>query len=85
MKTNRLDEVTDMIKKCLNGAIGEVQKQFKNTNPYRQEKVDDKERLFKYSQMTQQQLDFYASQFGAEVVQRYINEMAKLQRRYQNA
>lgn len=48
MKENRFDIVTDMVKERFRLASKEAQKMFKNTNPYRQEKMSDDEILQKY-------------------------------------
>ena len=40
MTENRMDRVTDLLKERIYGVRDEVRKQFKGTNPYRMEKVE---------------------------------------------
>jgi len=82
MKQNKMDLVTDLVKKRIKLAFGEAKEQFKNTNPYRQEPISTEEQLYHYSQMTPE-LEFTMRQsIGDDMVNDYKMRMEKLKRRY---
>ncbi len=78
-----MDRITDLTKSRVSRIVVNAATQFKGTNPYRQEPVSPKDRLYKYSQLTPEQLNFYAQHFGVEVIQRYVDDMERLKERYQ--
>ena len=82
MKQNRLDTVTDLLKARVNRAIGEARKQFKNTNPYRQEPKSTEERLYEFSEMTPEIEQTLRQQVGDMAVDTYIQRMQKLGGKY---
>lgn len=57
MKENRFDIVTDMVKERFRLASKEAQKMFKNTNPYRQEKMSDDDIVSKYQSLDPRVID----------------------------
>lgn len=86
MKQNKMDLVTDELKGRVNLALNEAKLQFKGTNPYRQEKVSNKERLDKYAQFTPE-IERTLIQGGVppQVISNYHLKMQELIRRQRNA
>ncbi len=82
MKKNQYDLATDYLKERVNLAFGELRKQYGRANPYRQEPVEPRQRLFDYSQITPEQIAFARQQFGPEIVDKYIVDMEGLKARY---
>lgn len=80
MRKNRMDIVTDLIKKRVSLAFGVAQKQFKNTNPYRKEKIPDEERLYDFANLTDSDIEFGMQHFPAGVTN-YLKDMDELMRR----
>ena len=60
-------------------------KEFKGTRPFDQEAVDNRQRLYDYSQLTPEKIQFARQNFGNEVVDNHILEMEQLKARYKNA
>ena len=84
MRTNRMDIVTDLIKKRMSLAFGVAHTQFKNTNPYRKERIPDEERIYDFAQLSDEDINFARQNFPPEVVNEYFGKMQDLIRR-QNA
>ena len=82
MRTNRMDIVTDLIKKRVGLAFGVAQKQFKNTNPYRKERIPDEERIYDYANLSDEDINFARQNFPPEVVDEYFGKMEELRRKY---
>ncbi len=78
MKENRLDNITDLIKERIGGIVGEAHKQFKGTNPYRQEKVSTDEQLSHYDTMTPYLETSLRQSFGNQVVDNYKVKMEQI-------
>ena len=78
MKNNQFDLVTDLVKRRIGLAIGEAQKRFKNTNPYRMEKVTDEDRIKDYQSLTPDKIDFARKSFGDATVDAYLSKMLEL-------
>lgn len=74
---NIMDIATDILKERLEDAYAELAIQYHKKRPYRKEPVSVEERLFKYSQITPEQLDVGRREFGDEVVDAYLNSMQK--------
>ncbi len=84
VKTNRLDIITDLLNERINGVKEEVSRQFKGTNPYRQEPVSPQERIQKYLNTSPEQIQFMRQNFGNQAVDTYIAKMNELILRRQN-
>lgn len=78
MKDNKFDIVTDLVKRRIGLAIGEAQKRFKNTNPYRMEKVTDEDRLRDFQSLTPDKINFARQNFPQEL-DTYLAKMNELQ------
>ncbi len=78
MKNNKFDLVTDLVKHRINLAIGEAQRRFKNTNPYRMEKVTDEDRIRDYQTLTPEKIGFAKQNFGEDEVNAYLTKMQNL-------
>ena len=85
MKENELDRRTDKIKTRLNSVFSKIQSRYGKANPYRMERVPDKERLMDFAQQTPEDIEFGRQQFGDEVIDKYLTQMGNLQGRYKNA
>ncbi len=81
MKENRLDRLTDGVLERVGRILGEVKLQYKNTNPYRMEPVEPKEKLYNYEKIAPEVKAYYqnADPVGFAQVE---GEMEKLRRRY---
>lgn len=82
MKENRMDSITDGIKERINRITSEAQKQFKGSNPYRQEPKSPRDRLLDYNQLTPDVERFLRQSYGDMVVDSYKTKMEALMRRY---
>ena len=82
MKENRLDKITDKLLLRVNRIVATAHKQYKSTNPYRKERIPDKERLYEFSQLTDEDINFARQNFPPEVVNEYFGQMEELRRRY---
>lgn len=78
MKENVFDQATDILKERMNLAMGELKKQYKTANPYRQEPVSEKQQVAEFLQKTPSQIQFARQQFGGEAVDSYIGKMRDL-------
>jgi len=76
-----MDIITDAIKSRVTGITGEAHKQFKGSNPYRQEPVSRKERLLHYADMTPEIEMSMRQEMGDAAVDNYILKMEALLRR----
>lgn len=86
MKQNRLDRITDGVLERVGRIRGEVQSQYKNTNPYRMEKVSPEEQIKNYLSMTPEMETQFRQQMGDEAMGEYTNKMNELiMRRQENA
>ncbi len=77
-KTNRLDRITDLTKMRVERVLGVATRQFKGSNPYRQEVVSPAERIQKYLSTSPEQLQFMRQNFGNQAVDTYIAKMNEL-------
>ncbi len=82
MKKNQYDLATDFLKERMNLGFAEMHKQYGKSNPYRQEPVDPKQRLYDYMQKTPQDFEFARQNFPPEIVDKYIADMEGLKARY---
>jgi len=81
MKRNKMDIVTDLVKKRMGIAFGEAQKQYKNTNPYRKERIPDEERIMSYTSLMPDVEQELRQQFGdAPVEQMHLNMQKLIER-----
>ncbi len=78
MKNNKFDIVTDEVKRRMSLAIGEARRRFKNTNPYRMEKVTDEDRIRDYQTLTPEKIAFAKQNFGENEVNAYLTKMQNL-------
>ncbi len=78
---NQFDQATDILKSRVNSAYAEMHKNYQNTNPYRQQPSDPKERIYQFSQFTPQDFVMARRTFGDDVVNQYIANIQKLQGR----
>ena len=85
MKKNLMDTATDILKDRIDRAYDVLNKTYKKTNPYRQEPSDPKERILHFSRLTPEDFMTMRQQFGDDVTNNYITEIAKLMRRQGNA
>ena len=81
MRENKFDIVSDEVKRRIGLAIGEAQKRFKNTNPYRQEPMDNRQRLLDFEMQSPQDREFARSNFG-DAYAAYEQEMLKLKEKF---
>lgn len=86
MKENRLDNITNLLKERITGIVGEAQKQFKGTNPYRKEKVSLDDQLAHYNTLTPYMETSLRQSLGNEMVDSYKTRMEQIKlRRLGNA
>jgi hypothetical protein len=72
-----------MLKSRLSGAFDELRKQYKGTNPYRQEPIPRQERLAQYTKFTPEIEQMMRQSVGDAAVDRYIVKMeAEARKRY---
>ena len=84
MKKNVLDLVVDELHRRRGLVKGVLSKQFKNTNPYRQEPVSDEERIRRYwSDIVPYEAELRAQ--GIDVDGIHANMRELINRRMQNA
>lgn len=81
MKENRMDRLQDKLNARVARIGGRISGINKNTNPYRQERIPDEERLDDYAQLTNTDIDFARQEFGDEGVANYLRQMDELMRR----
>lgn len=81
MKQNKMDIVTDLVKKRMGIAFGEAQRQYKNTNPYRKEPIPDEERIQSYLSLTPDVEQELRQQFGDAPVEQMHSDMQELIKR----
>jgi len=62
---------------------GELKDRFRKTKPFRQEEVSPKETLVEYDEMTPEDIQRMRGEFGDEAVDIYLNNIGKVQRRYE--
>jgi len=81
MTKNFMDLVTDELKGQIRQAQEEARLQFKGKDPYRKERVDDKQRLYEYDQTPEEQKQFGRQNFPDQYAI-YEEEIEKIRRRY---
>ena len=81
VRENRMDRITDKLKLRVNRIIGSAQKQFKGTNPYRQEPVPDEERIQRYLQIDPEMEGQMRQEFGDQLVDKMHFRMQELMSR----
>ena len=81
MKMNKMDRLTDKLNARMARISGRISKENKNTNPYRMERVSDRERLYDYESITDEEMEFGMQEFPQEVSE-YTNTMEELRRKY---
>ena len=74
-KENIFDTATDILKTRLGGAMDVLHKNFKGTNPYRQEPIPRPERLAQYAKFTPEIEQMMRQNVGDQVVDKYIIKM----------
>ena len=80
-KANLLDLSTDILKERITDAHKLLAQEFKGANPYRQKPMDNKERIFIFSQFTPGQIQEARRAFGNDAVDNYLADIAKLMAR----
>ena len=75
------DRVIDIVHDNVSGAQEKIKKQFKGTNPFRQEPISKEEMLVDYENMTQGQLMRRIQTYGYEAVDELIKEMEEYKQR----
>jgi len=86
-RENRMDAITDRLRKRVDRLLGSAHKQFKGSNPYRQEPVSDEERIQRYlgwsGKPEEQQL---RQQMGdAQIDQIHVNMHELINKKVRNA
>lgn len=84
MKENRMDRLTDKLNARVERIGNRLTKMNKNVNPYRMERIPDKERLYDFATLTDEDIEFARQNFP-EDFDNYMQEMNKLMRRQGNA
>ncbi len=62
----------------------ELRERFKKTKPFQQEEVSPKELLVQYDELTPERIQRMREEFGDEAMDVYLNNIAKIQGRYNN-
>ena len=80
---NRMDRITDMIKVRVSRIVGEAKKQYKGTNPYRQEPVSAKERIMTYDRLlaNPEVMQALEQEVGSDAMSEHHRVMQELIRR----
>ena len=84
MKENRMDSITDILKNRVAGIVGEARRQFKGSNPYRQEPKSTEQKLLEYADFTPDVESNLRQNFGDLPVDVYKGNMEQLIGRMRN-
>lgn len=86
MRENRMDRITNKLRKRVDRLLGSAHKQFKGTNPYRKERIPDEERIMNYMNLTPDVEQELRGQFGDEQVEKmHLNMQELITRSKRNA
>lgn len=81
VKENRWDRITDKLKARTERISGRLSMINKGVNPYRQEPVSTEERLWDFSQLSEEDMQMGRQEFGDEAIDAYQNNINELLRR----
>ena len=81
MKENIMDRVVEGVKERKNMAVSQLQKQYKNTNKFRQEPVSNDQILWIMDNMSPEDMQYAVSQYGEEQVNQRLYEIEQIRRK----
>ena len=73
MRENRMDIITDKLRLRVGRLLGSAHKQFKGSNPYRQEPISDEDRIQRYMQWAGTPMEDELRQQGIDVDTIHMN------------
>ena len=77
---NRMDRITNLVNERVGRIIGTIKNDFKDTNPYRTEKITSKMQIDWFTQKFPEQESLMRQQFGDEAIDEYVGNISKLMR-----
>jgi len=81
IREGRYNKIMTIMEKRINSVSERVAKEFKNTRPFDKELVDNKQRLYEYDQIPEEQKQFGRQNFPDEYAM-YEEDIEKIRRRY---